>query len=198
MGRDEEFLKRLLTTFRIEADEHIAAVSSGLLELEKTRDASRRAELVEAAFREVHSLKGAARTVNVNEVESLCRSLENIFSTLKSRDVQLEPAFFDLLHRTLDLIRTLLDSSEPEGKGLDRSAVKRAASEIEQAARAMEGKPPASAPKQISEPMKAEPASSEASGLGGDNQGGEAETGLRPAPGRRAAPGQAVPGGERF
>ena len=35
MTTEEEFLKRLLATFRIEAAEHISAISAGLLELEK-------------------------------------------------------------------------------------------------------------------------------------------------------------------
>ena len=34
--KNDDFLKKLLATFRIEADEHLAAMSSGLLELEKT------------------------------------------------------------------------------------------------------------------------------------------------------------------
>ena len=35
MDKDETFLKRLLATFEIEAAEHIAAISTGLVELEK-------------------------------------------------------------------------------------------------------------------------------------------------------------------
>jgi two-component system, chemotaxis family, sensor kinase CheA len=34
--REKEFLKRLWATFKVEADEHIKAISSGLLELEKS------------------------------------------------------------------------------------------------------------------------------------------------------------------
>ena len=35
MPSNEEFLQRLLATFRIEADEHLEAMASGLIELEK-------------------------------------------------------------------------------------------------------------------------------------------------------------------
>jgi two-component system chemotaxis sensor kinase CheA len=34
-SREEEFLKRLEATFRIEADEHIRGLTAGLIELEK-------------------------------------------------------------------------------------------------------------------------------------------------------------------
>ena len=35
-NKNDEFLKKLLATFRVEADEHLQAMSSRLLELEKT------------------------------------------------------------------------------------------------------------------------------------------------------------------
>ena len=45
--KTDELLKRLLATFRIEADEHLKAMSWGLIELEKAPAGARRAELVE-------------------------------------------------------------------------------------------------------------------------------------------------------
>ena len=83
--RDEEFEKKLLATFRVEAEEHIRNLSSRLVELEKCSTDEERARLIETIFREAHSLKGAARAVNASEVESICQSLENVFSALKHR-----------------------------------------------------------------------------------------------------------------
>ena len=34
--KNDDFQKRLLATFQVEADEHLKAMSSGLMELEKT------------------------------------------------------------------------------------------------------------------------------------------------------------------
>ena len=34
-SKDEEFLKRLMATFKVEAEEHLKAMASGLLQLEK-------------------------------------------------------------------------------------------------------------------------------------------------------------------
>ena len=56
----EEFRKKLLATFRVEAAEHVRALTSGLLELERPSPESHPAAL-ETIFREAHSLKGAAR-----------------------------------------------------------------------------------------------------------------------------------------
>ncbi|MBE3039469.1 MAG: Hpt domain-containing protein, partial [Chloroflexi bacterium] len=74
--KEQEFLKRLRETFREEADEHLRSLSTGLIELEKNNGAEAEAQIVETIFREAHSLKGAARSVNLNEVESLCQPLE--------------------------------------------------------------------------------------------------------------------------
>ncbi len=102
--KDDEFLKKLLATFRVEADEHLRAMSLGLLDLEKAPAGARRAELVETIFREAHSLKGAARAVNLTDIESVCQSLESVFAALKGGDVTDSPQLFDLLHQALDAL----------------------------------------------------------------------------------------------
>jgi len=119
--KDSEFLKRLRATFRVEAEEHCRAISSGLIELEKTPAAERRAELIETVFREAHSLKGAARSVNMRDIESLCQPLEGAFAALKSREVSLSPALFDLFHRAVDNIAELVAAANGERTLRDRT-----------------------------------------------------------------------------
>jgi len=74
--KDNEFLKRIQETFRIEAEEHLRAISAGLIELEKTRSKKKVEEIIEVIFREVHSLKGAARSVDQKDIEYVCQPLE--------------------------------------------------------------------------------------------------------------------------
>src|SRR6266540_481068 len=112
--KNDDFLKKLLTTFRVEADEHIEAMSSGLLDLEKTPPGEQQAEIVEKVFREAHSLKGAARAVNLVEIESVCQSLESVFAALKSNRVSVSPPLFDLLHHVTDTLKTILSSGVSE------------------------------------------------------------------------------------
>jgi two-component system chemotaxis sensor kinase CheA len=106
--KNDELLKKLLATFRVEADEHLQAMSSGLLALEKTPQGEERAALVEKIFREAHSLKGAARAVNLVEIESVCQSLESVFAGLKGGQLAVSPPLFDLLHQALDALGGLL------------------------------------------------------------------------------------------
>lgn len=119
--KNEEFLKRLLATFKTEADEHVRALSSGLVELEKTSGEEDRRRVIEMVFREAHSLKGAARAVNVPEIETACQSLENVFSELKRGSLSLSPALFDSLHKAVDTLGEHLHSMGAEGAAAERS-----------------------------------------------------------------------------
>lgn len=113
-SRDETFQKRLMETFKVEADEHLQLLVSGLLDLEKSTDQVAQSTIIETVFREAHSLKGAARAVNMLEIEAVCQSVESVFSRLKHRELNLTPALFDVLHHALDAIKTLLVSSQDE------------------------------------------------------------------------------------
>ena len=112
MDEKQEFLKKLLATFRIEAEENIKSMSSDLIELEKDPSDSCKAELIEIIFRQAHSLKGASRAVNLTEIESVCQSFESVMSALKNKIIDLAPGIFDVLHQTVDIINDILNSSE--------------------------------------------------------------------------------------
>ena len=100
--KDLEFQKRIQATFRIEAEEHLRAISAGLIELEKTHSKKKIDEIIEVMFREVHSLKGAARSVDQKDIEYVCQPLESIFSALKRREITLSPLSFDLFYKTVE------------------------------------------------------------------------------------------------
>jgi len=108
-GNDDELLKRLLTTFRLEAREHIDALYAGIAEMESQQEASRVAALVEQVFREAHSLKGAARSVNQSVIESICQTLESTFSAMKRGELATSPALFDSLQQTLNQLSASLN-----------------------------------------------------------------------------------------
>jgi two-component system chemotaxis sensor kinase CheA len=108
--QNDDFQKKLLATFRVEADEHLKLMSAGLIELEKNLTADRYAEIIESVFREAHSLKGAARAVNLKEIESICQSLESVFAALKGNRLAVFPPLFDLMQEAIDDLSTLLSS----------------------------------------------------------------------------------------
>ncbi len=112
-GKNDAFMKRLLSTFKVEADEHLKKITAGLIDLEKDLKPQVKAGIIETVFREAHSLKGAARAVNRSDMESICQSLESVFSGLKRREIDLSPPLFDTLHRSVDML-TAITLSPPE------------------------------------------------------------------------------------
>ncbi|MHB0916944.1 MAG: hybrid sensor histidine kinase/response regulator [Thiobacillus sp.] len=107
-NKNDELLKKLLVTFRIEAGEHLQAMAAGLLALEDMPAGEQLAEIVETIFREAHSLKGAARAVNLMEIESVCQSLESVFAALKGKRLAVSPPLVDLLQQAIDALGGLL------------------------------------------------------------------------------------------
>jgi two-component system chemotaxis sensor kinase CheA len=108
-SRNEQLLQRLLAMFTVEAEEHTAAIASTLLELDRGGVSDeRRRELVEQTFRQVHTLKGAARTVNLASLVGLCHALESLLALVKQGGMGLDSAVRGLLQRSLDAIRVMI------------------------------------------------------------------------------------------
>ncbi len=117
---DDEFLGKLQAAFRVEAEEHLQAITAGLLALEKTSEAPRRQEIVSSIFRDAHSLKGAARAVNLAEIEMVCQALEGVFSAWKRRDAGAAPELLDPLHRAVKVVERLLPTSRGAASEVER------------------------------------------------------------------------------
>ena len=111
---DKEFQERLLATFREEAEEHVLLISSSLIDLENTTGVEERAPIVEKIFREAHSLKGAARAVNLKEIETVCQSLEGVLARTKRREIELTADALDVMHKAVDSIGRFLPGSRRE------------------------------------------------------------------------------------
>lgn len=110
-SKNDELLKKLLATFQVEADAHLQAMSSGLLALKNIPAGQQFADIVERIFRDAHSLKGAARAVNLTQIEAVCQSLENILSALKDKHLPVSSSLIDLLLQTLDALSALLSGT---------------------------------------------------------------------------------------
>ncbi len=109
-AKEAEFLNMLRATFKVEAAEHLQAITTSLLELEKSPAPDARRSLVETAFRAAHSLKGAARAVDFIEIESLCQSMEDMFAAWKREEGVPSPGVLDTLHHTLNAITAAMSA----------------------------------------------------------------------------------------
>lgn len=114
---EEEFYAKLFATFRIEAADHLKVISEGLLTLEKEK----KAEVLETIFREAHSLKGAARSVDQKNIALVCQSIENVFAAWKQGKIEICPDSFNTLYKAIDDIEKML--TENAGEKGDFSSV---------------------------------------------------------------------------
>lgn len=119
MPGDDVFLQKLLATFRVEADAHVQAIGAGLQALKKTPAGQQHADILETVFREVHSLKGAARAVSQAHIEAVCQSLEDSFAALRNGLAALSPAWLELLLQAADTLGAFLaeDGGRPSAAG---------------------------------------------------------------------------------
>ncbi|MBW1988135.1 MAG: hybrid sensor histidine kinase/response regulator [Deltaproteobacteria bacterium] len=111
-GADQ--LGKLREAFHMEAEERLDEMSQCLLEMEKTDEAQERERLLKDVFRGAHSLKGAARAVNLREVESLFQTLEEVLYRLQKGEVQYSAVLLDLFHQALSLVDGFLRLPEAE------------------------------------------------------------------------------------
>ncbi|MGH7819999.1 MAG: chemotaxis protein CheA, partial [Candidatus Binatia bacterium] len=100
----EMLIQRLMATFLGELEEHVHALNRDLLALEKDAGEGR-TELVRSLFRTVHSLKGAARAVNVALVEKTCHGLENILGGARDGLFPVGPELIGLLFEAADALK---------------------------------------------------------------------------------------------
>ena len=110
--QDDEFLQQLRAIFKLEAAEHLQAITAGLLELEKTPAPAEQREIVETVFRAAHSLKGAARAVDFTQIESLCQSLEDVFASWRQQQSAPSLDALDALHRSLDAMTAAMSAPQ--------------------------------------------------------------------------------------
>lgn len=107
-SRNEQLLQRLLAMFTVEAEEHVGSITSSLLELERGVGPDRLKEIVEKTFREVHTLKGAARTVNLGALVALCHALESLLAQMKQGEIALDRPILDLLHDSIKAVAAMV------------------------------------------------------------------------------------------
>src|SRR5713101_5131889 len=115
MDRSDDLVRRLMATFAEEAEERLRTLNRDLLALESTEDAIESQRLVEGLFRETHSLKGAARAVNLDRLGGLAHRLESLLQRMREEEVQADPAVCDVMYRALDALGSLARSATADG-----------------------------------------------------------------------------------
>lgn len=133
-NKEQEFLKRLRTVFRTEAEERLHSLSTGLVELENTVDEKKNTVIIEGLFRETHSMKGAARSVNLKDIESICQQMESVFLGIKQSEITLSQELFGLLLNSTDCITELVSNIDNVDIQPDKTLISNLCEQLKKAA----------------------------------------------------------------
>ena len=124
MDRSEDIRRQLMATFQSELSDHLGVLNQGFLILEEGKEQPEQETLLGDLFRAAHSLKGAARAVNLRDIELISHRLEDILGAFQQGELSPAPDQFDVLFPALDALREAMDchlrGESPPSEGLER------------------------------------------------------------------------------
>ena len=101
----------MLELFRVEAENQVAVLNAGLLELEREPGV---AKPLEALMRAAHSLKGAGYIVSLPTIARVAHAMEDVFVAAQQEEIQLGKSEVDLLLRGVDFFTQVAKTPESE------------------------------------------------------------------------------------
>src|SRR5262245_30665 len=112
MELDDNVLRELMLTFQTEAVDYVKTINQSLLQMERAENDAQRQEQVQAAMRAAHTMKGAARAVNLLTVEAITHHLEAVLQAGRKDLRVLNAAACDTPYTALDMIERLIVGAE--------------------------------------------------------------------------------------
>ncbi len=109
--------EQLLAAFEIEHREHLEVIRRGLAAAARGGDYD-----IRDIFRRAHSLKGAARAVDLPEIEDMAHRLEAALARVQDGELALDGDTLTHLHQGIDAIEALAAAADGQGR-VDRAAV---------------------------------------------------------------------------
>lgn len=101
----------MLDLFRLEVEMQAEILNSGLLKLEKNPSST---DDIESLMRSAHSIKGAARIVQLDPIVKLSHAMEDCFVAVQESKLNLEEFHIDLLFKGADIYSQIAKLNETE------------------------------------------------------------------------------------
>ena len=105
MGAGAQLSERLVSTFLVELEEHARAMERDVMALERAEGAP--AQIYTSLFRSAHSLKGAARVIGLDAIETACHRFEEIVEALRDGRLSADAGLCQLLLSAADALAYL-------------------------------------------------------------------------------------------
>lgn len=100
----DEGMQEIVKSFIVEAEEIYDGLEADLLQLEQTPDDE---ELVDQIFRDVHTVKGTAGFLNLEQLSDLAHDFEEVLGKLREGEVDFDPAMTDVMLCAFDHMKVL-------------------------------------------------------------------------------------------
>ena len=105
---NEKLRQRLLQVFQAEHADHLHLIRQVL---ESTVERPLSADDLNEVFRRAHSLKGAARAVDLGAVETLAHHVETLFARVQAGEMSLDRKVIEIIHQVLDRTEELVQAA---------------------------------------------------------------------------------------
>lgn len=114
----------LRNLFQIESEERLKSLEEqlGILQIDPKDK-----EAIEAAFRDAHTMKGSARMLNIQSIESIAHQIESRFDAVRKGEISLSPKLIQAIYESLDAIQSFANEAiTGQPANVDAAAVVRA------------------------------------------------------------------------
>ena len=98
LAADEDLIREFIT----ESSDHLAAIDSELLVLEKDKSNT---ETLNTIFRSFHTIKGLAGFLEFAEIQSLAHEVETLLDLARTAQLAVTPAVVDVVLESTDIVR---------------------------------------------------------------------------------------------
>ncbi|QTA88643.1 chemotaxis protein CheA [Desulfonema magnum] len=116
-----DFGQDILDEFVIESREHFEHIEDEILELSRQKESPDR-ELVDKIFRSIHSVKGAAGFLGLDQIGRLTHVMETLLSMVRSDKMKPETYFINSLLAGVDILNIMLEDVDQSNE-VDISSV---------------------------------------------------------------------------
>ncbi len=108
-------MKEIFEEFAVEAREQLESLENDMLELEKDPENE---ELLNRAFRSMHTIKGGAGFLGLNPIVEVAHKAEDLLGLMRSGELKLTPEINDVIFRAIDFIKGAIGRYE-EGEDVE-------------------------------------------------------------------------------
>ena len=109
-----EDMREIFDEFLIETGEALSELDQHFLDLESNPEDN---GLLNEIFRTVHSIKGGAGFLELNDLVSVAHSSENVLNTLRNGEIAVTTDIIDLVLESVDMIKAILAQVQGEDVG---------------------------------------------------------------------------------